>query len=509
MAFEVLGAPRRGSRVAPALDALTEVVAVQRPDLIVLADDQNSSAALDRLLDIADGRFRVAGLTSFYEYALGCVPLHQITPMWFMSLLHVRQRPYACWVKRAFDLITAGLALLVTAPLLPLIALAVRGTPGPIIYRQTRVGDGGRRFKIYKFRTMVDGAERPGEAVWAKDADPRTTPGGAFLRRTHLDELPQLFNVLKGDMSMVGPRPERPELIAMLEENIPYWSRRLLIKPGMTGWAQVHCGYAADFPAATKLAYDFWYLRHRSLAVDLAICVRTLRPSWNPRAGPCGATQASRRTTTRRAVKVAVLSLLPPPHAGSCCCSPGKAIRPRRRPGPPAAPAGPSGAAGPLPRAPRRDPRLDVATAPRRAREGRRRHRARRRHIREPPAVPDPHGHRIYAARRGRAVLRAGVSLGGNTGRPGALVRGVVVDIDDARRTVDGAAIAVWGTGRDVRILDTTLRGNGVTRAGISAQQPEGLEIRRVVVRRFTDFGIFVDANDLRPGPALQPVPHP
>jgi exopolysaccharide biosynthesis polyprenyl glycosylphosphotransferase len=278
MAFDVLGAEAGVAPSGPALDSLTEVVTVQRPDLIVLADDRSSTAALDRLLDIPNGRFRVAGLTSFYEYALGCVPLHQITPMWFMGLLHVRQRMYARWVKRGFDLMTAGFALLITAPLLPLIALAVRGTPGPIIYRQVRVGDGGRRFEIYKFRTMVDGAERPGEAVWAKDADPRTTPVGAFLRRTHLDELPQLFNVLKGDMSMVGPRPERPELIAQLEESVPFWSRRLLIKPGMTGWAQVHCGYAADFTAMyEKLAYDFWYLRHRSLAVDLAICVRTLR----------------------------------------------------------------------------------------------------------------------------------------------------------------------------------------------------------------------------------------
>jgi hypothetical protein len=117
----------------------------------------------------------------------------------------------------------------------------------------------------------------------------------------------------------------------------------------------------------------------------------------------------------------------------------------------------------------------------------------------------NPHGHALYAARRGRAVLRAGLSLGGNAGRPGALVRGVVVDIDDTRRTVDGAAIAVWGTGRNVRILDTAVRGNGVTRAGISAQQPEGLDIRRVVVRRFVDFGIFVDANDLHRGRLSNP----
>jgi len=268
MAFEVLD---------PVVDALDEVVAVRRPDLIVLADDPNCSATLDRLLDIAGGRFRVAGLTSFYEYALGCVPLPQVTPMWFMSLLHVRQRPYSRWVKRAFDLIVASAALVLVAPLLPLIALAVGRTSGPIIYRQTRVGEAGRRFTIYKFRTMVDGAELPGEACWAQEADPRMTPVGALLRRSHLDELPQLLNVLKGDMSVVGPRPERPEFISVLEASVPFWSRRLLIKPGMTGWAQVHCGYASDCAGANeKLAYDFWYLRHRALAVDLAVCMRTL-----------------------------------------------------------------------------------------------------------------------------------------------------------------------------------------------------------------------------------------
>lgn len=117
----------------------------------------------------------------------------------------------------------------------------------------------------------------------------------------------------------------------------------------------------------------------------------------------------------------------------------------------------------------------------------------------------NPHGHHIYAARRGRVVLRAGLSLGGNSGRGGALVRGVVLDIDDRRRMVDGAAIAVWGTGRDVRIVDVTMRGNGIARAGISAQQPEGLVVRRVTIRRFTDFGIYVDANQLGRGPLAAP----
>ena len=298
MALDVLG----GESAPRSLDCLSEVVTAQRPDLIVLADDETSAAALDRLLDIADGRFRVAGLTSFYEYALGRVPLHQITPMWFISLLHVRHRPYSRWVKRAFDLGVRDADPRAGGAAVSADRARGERTPGPIIYRQVRVGDRGRRFTIYKFRTMVDRAERPGEAVWATDADSRTTPVGAFLRRTHLDELPQLCNVLKGDMSMVGPRPERPEFIASLEDRIPFWSRRLLIKPGMTGWAQVHCGYASDVAAMQeKLAYDFWYLRHRSLAVDLAICARTLRtlvyvfqpgrsgaaPAGRARSAPC------------------------------------------------------------------------------------------------------------------------------------------------------------------------------------------------------------------------------
>jgi lipopolysaccharide/colanic/teichoic acid biosynthesis glycosyltransferase len=129
---------------------------------------------------------------------------------------------------------------------------------------------------MYKFRTMPADAERPGEPVFAQAHDPRASAAGRFLRRTHLDELPQFWNVLKGEMSMVGPRPERPEFVAMLEASIPFWSRRLLMKPGMTGWAQVHCGYASDSPsAALKLSYDFWYMRHGSLAVDLAVCAKT------------------------------------------------------------------------------------------------------------------------------------------------------------------------------------------------------------------------------------------
>jgi lipopolysaccharide/colanic/teichoic acid biosynthesis glycosyltransferase len=139
------------------------------------------------------------------------------------------------------------------------------------------VGERGRRFTMYKLRTMTATAEEGG-AVFAEASDPRCTDIGRFLRQTHLDELPQLWNVLKGDMSIVGPRPERPELIAMLEEGVPFWSRRLLMKPGMTGWAQVRSGYASDCAtAAEKLSHDFWYMRHGNLAIDVAVCLQTAR----------------------------------------------------------------------------------------------------------------------------------------------------------------------------------------------------------------------------------------
>ena len=282
--LEILGAPgedpagleTRGLSLSD-VDDLAAVVAAQRPDVIVLTDDQSCSLALEQLLDMTDRRFRVAGLTSFYEHAFGCVPLEQITSMWFMSLLHLRQRPGRRPAKRLFDVAVAATGLVMMLPLLPLIVLLVKRTPGPLIYRQTRVSEGGRRFTMYKFRTMRVTAERPGEPVFAQASDPRASAAGRLLRRTHLDELPQLWNVLKGDMSIVGPRPERPEFVTMLEADIPFWSRRLLSKPGMTGWAQVRYGYATDCASsAEKLSYDFWYMRHGNLAVDIAVCFRTL-----------------------------------------------------------------------------------------------------------------------------------------------------------------------------------------------------------------------------------------
>jgi exopolysaccharide biosynthesis polyprenyl glycosylphosphotransferase len=278
-AFRVVGAvddeqddPARLGSVAE----LSRVIDEQRPDLIMLTDGESSTKALDRLLSAPASGLKVVGHAQFFDHAFGRIPLEDLKPTWFMSIFHLWQRPYTRFAKRTFDIVAASLLLLLAAPLMLVIAGLVRLTPGPIIYRQTRVGEGGRHFTIFKFRTMREDAEEPGRPAFAAERDPRVTPVGRVLRRTHLDELPQLWDVIKGDMSIVGPRPERPEFIPMLEEAVPFFTRRLLVKPGITGWAQLRRDYASDADgAADKLSYDLWYLRHRNLVVDLAICAKT------------------------------------------------------------------------------------------------------------------------------------------------------------------------------------------------------------------------------------------
>jgi exopolysaccharide biosynthesis polyprenyl glycosylphosphotransferase len=267
----VAGAPLLGS-----VQDLARIVEAQRPDLIVLTEDDKSGRVLNSLLDVASSGFKVVGVANFFEHVFGWVPLRSLTPAWFMGIIHLHQRTYSRFAKRTFDVLFASIGIVVVAPIIPVIALLVRRTPGPVIYRQTRVGEGGRLFTMFKFRTMADGAEQPGEPVFAEEDDPRVTPFGRKLRRTHLDELPQLWNVLRGDMSIVGPRPERPEFVSILESTVPFLARRLLVKPGITGWAQLRCDYASDTDtAADRLSYDLWYLRHRNLTVDLAICAKT------------------------------------------------------------------------------------------------------------------------------------------------------------------------------------------------------------------------------------------
>jgi lipopolysaccharide/colanic/teichoic acid biosynthesis glycosyltransferase len=184
----------------------------------------------------------------------------------------------ASWIaKRLLDVAGALAGVAALAVLSPFIALAILIDSGaPVFYRQQRVGRAGVVFTVTKFRTMAQDAERPGEARWADRNDPRTTRVGRWLRRTRLDELPQFVNILRGEMSLVGPRPERHEFIASLQSAIPFYRARLMVPPGLTGWAQVNLPYGDSTEAArAKLEYDLYYVKHRSVAFDLAIILRT------------------------------------------------------------------------------------------------------------------------------------------------------------------------------------------------------------------------------------------
>ena len=220
---------------------------------------------------------RVRTLSLFYEQWLGKLPISELERVSLLFDIGELHRAQYGRIKRMVDtaLAAAGLAVLLAA--IPMVWVGNRlGNRGPLFYRQTRVGKGGRHFEILKFRTM-----RPDEAagrVWTSEGDPRITPFGAWLRRTHLDELPQVLNILRGDLAVVGPRPEQPQYVEELTGKIPFYRLRHLVRPGLTGWAQVKYPYgSSELDALEKLQYEFFYLRHQSLRLDLRIIVRTVR----------------------------------------------------------------------------------------------------------------------------------------------------------------------------------------------------------------------------------------
>jgi exopolysaccharide biosynthesis polyprenyl glycosylphosphotransferase len=245
---------------------------------IVVATERYVETDLFQLLVDCHGLgARVSYMPDLYDKLSRRIPIQHIDPAWALNVLERLPSRLSLSFKRLVDLALAGVGLLVFAPLLPLVALAIRlDSPGPVFYRQIRSGRAGRPFAILKFRTMSTDAEKDGRARWATEDDPRITRVGRFLRKTRLDELPQLHNVLRGEMSIVGPRPERPEFIEQLEQDIPFYRTRLMVKPGLTGWAQIHYRYGNSVEdALIKLQYDFYYLRYWSLLLDLYIIFRT------------------------------------------------------------------------------------------------------------------------------------------------------------------------------------------------------------------------------------------
>jgi exopolysaccharide biosynthesis polyprenyl glycosylphosphotransferase len=276
--------PRSGSAPAPPLVlgnrySLPALIRQHRVDTLILAITHNVNGdLLQILMDCLELGVEIVPMPVLYEQLTGRVPVEHVGSNWYvaMPIRHPLTRTFNRMIKRAMDIVLASLGLLLMAPFFPLIALAIYlDSPGPIFYTQERVGEGGRVFKVYKFRSMVPDAEK-GRAVWARENDPRVTRVGRLLRKTHIDEFPQFLNILKGEMSAVGPRPERPEFVEELAREIPFYRVRHAVKPGMAGWALVKYGYASSKEdALVKLQYDLFYIKHWSPWLDLVILLKT------------------------------------------------------------------------------------------------------------------------------------------------------------------------------------------------------------------------------------------
>ena len=276
---DVVNAPRERLTDRPD-DLFAWAIRHEIDEIVVAMDDRRQGFPLHEFLECRLASIDILELPSFLERETGKLRLDVTSPSWFIFGEGFRASPVQQGLERGFDVIASSGLLLVSLPFMALTALAIKfedGWSAPILYRQRRVGQHGRVFDVMKFRSMRVDAEKPGQAQWAVANDPRVTRVGSFIRKTRLDELPQLFNVLRGDMSFVGPRPERPEFVEHLEQTIPYYRERHTVKPGITGWAQLCYPYgASEKDALEKLQYDLYYVKNRSLVFDLAIIVQTV-----------------------------------------------------------------------------------------------------------------------------------------------------------------------------------------------------------------------------------------
>jgi sugar transferase (PEP-CTERM system associated) len=247
--------------------------------VIVAMPDRRGTLPVEELLDLRLGGVRVEEATSWLEKISGRIEVEQLYPSWLIFAEGFRFSNFFRLLRRLLNFSVALFALVVALPLIPFIILAVKlGSPGPVLYRQRRVGRGGKVFYCYKFRTMREDAEADTGATWATDDDPRITRVGKFLRSSRLDEIPQLWCVLKGDMHFVGPRPERPEFVEWLSREIPYYGVRHMVRPGITGWAQVQYKYGNTLgDAREKLQYDLFYIKNASFGLDSLIMFQTIK----------------------------------------------------------------------------------------------------------------------------------------------------------------------------------------------------------------------------------------
>ena len=251
---------------------------LQVHEVVVALDERRGALPLEDMLACAQRGIAMTDLSTFFEREAGIVTLKVADPSWLVfsgGFDHSLPRRLS---KRFFDLLAASLLLVMAWPFMLLVMLAVMlDSPGPVLYRQVRVGERGTEFELLKFRSMRCDAEADGVARWANTGDDRTTRVGAFIRKTRLDELPQLVNVLRGEMSFVGPRPERPHFVDMLNQEVRYYAVRHSVKPGLTGWAQLRYRYGASVQdAEEKLKFDLFYVKNQGLVFDLMILLQTV-----------------------------------------------------------------------------------------------------------------------------------------------------------------------------------------------------------------------------------------
>ena len=272
-----------GLHVLGPLATLSEIITKTRPDrIIVNLAERRQVLPVDLLLDLRFSGILIEEAAGLYEATFGRITTRRLRPSQLIFSAELGPQRWNMQLQTLYSFVIAVAGLIVAAPIMLLVALAVRLTSaGPVLFRQKRVGFNGKHFTLYKFRSMRVDAEAGTGAVWAKRNDPRVTRIGGFLRKTRLDELPQLFNVVSGKMAIVGPRPERPEFVNVLAEQIPFYRQRHAVKPGVTGWAQINYKYGETIEdTIVKLEYDLYYIKNLSPSLDLFIMFHTAKVMW-------------------------------------------------------------------------------------------------------------------------------------------------------------------------------------------------------------------------------------
>jgi sugar transferase (PEP-CTERM system associated) len=263
-----------------ACEGLVDIAKKEKIDkLVVSVTERRGVFPLQELLNCKFAGVDIVDAPSFYEEVMGKMLIENITPGWFIFADGFKLNRTVKFFKRISDVVFACVGLILTSPLFPILALLIKiDSKGPVFYRQLRVGEGEVNFYLIKFRTMKQDAETQSGAVWAQKNDKRVTRIGSILRKLRLDELPQFINVLKGEMSFIGPRPERPEFVARLQQTIPYYINRHFVKPGITGWAQIKYRYgASEEDSLEKLRYDLYYIKNLSPLLDTSIIIDTIK----------------------------------------------------------------------------------------------------------------------------------------------------------------------------------------------------------------------------------------